>query len=355
MSVYPEKRDKKPTGRWIVEVVSNYKRQTARVKTYEEAKRIEAHLLAFGEKPSVTEEKLYKVKDLLRDAGSTLFRGNSEEEYDIKRLTTCALIIGLDTPIEEVRYAALEKVVEALRAKKTFYGKSYTGKTINRYLSCMSKALAWAHKRDLIAGMPAIPREKETEGRIAYLREHEIPKFVEWIRDNERDTTALCLEVLMVTGMRVGELLSLDPEQVEQDSDGNYFIVLEPERTKTRRSRVMPVPRDLGPRLVAMLHERLPNYELLRQACHRATIALRLTDNITPHILRHTCATVLTAQGIPSLVVADLLGHSNLATTRRYTHPTRKSLLGAMEVMNERRSFAPKVRGTDTGKNTESR
>lgn len=349
MSVYPEKRAKKPTGRWIVEVVSNYKRQTARAKSYEEAKRIEAHLLAFGEKPAVTEEKLYRLRDLIRDVRSSLFRGNAQEEYDIQRLETCALIVGLDTPLEDVRYGAMEKIVETLRAKKTFYGKHYTNKTINRYLSCMSKALHWAHKRDLIMGMPEVPRQKETEGRIAYLREHEIPKFVEWIRDNERETTALCLEVLMVTGMRVGELLSLDPEQVEQDSDGNYFIVLEPEKTKSRRSRIMPVPEDLGHRLIQMLHEKLPNYELLRQACHRATIALRLTDNITPHILRHTCATVLTAKGVPSLVVADLLGHSSLATTRRYTHPTRKSLLGAMEVINERR-----VAGTDTGKNPKS-
>jgi integrase len=342
MSIYPEKRNKKPTGRWIVDVVMNYKRHTARVKSFEEARKTEAAIRGFDLPPEEVKDpdegKPYTLGRLQREVAPTLYRGNSDEEYDLARLATCVEIIGPKTPLTEVRYAALENLVEVLRNKKTFYGKHYTNKTINRYLSCMSKALRWAHKRDLILGMPAIPRQKEQEGRIAYLRDYEIPKFVEWIRDNERETTALCLETLMVTGMRVGELLSLDPDQVEQDADGNYFVILEPEFTKTRRSRTIPIPQDLGDRLIAMLHEKLPNYELLRQACLRASIKLKLKDTITPHILRHTCATILTAQGVPSLVVADLLGHSNLATTRRYAHPTRASLIGAMEVISAKRT-----------------
>lgn len=348
MSIYAEKRDKRPTGRWIVDTIVDGKRHTTRVKTFEEAKLAEAAFFNQAELPKAADNEPYTLRRLERECSRTLFRGNSDEEYDLQRLATCVQIIGPTTPIAEVRYAALERLVEVLRVKKTFYGKHYTNKTINRYLSCMSKALRWAHKRDLIVGMPAIPRQKEEEGRVAYLREHEIPKFVEYVRDNERETTALCLETLMVTGMRVGELLSLDPEQVEQDQDGNYYIILEPEFTKTRRSRTIPVPRDLGGRLVTMLHERLPNYELLRQACHRATIKLKLRDQITPHILRHTAATIMTAQGVPSLVVADLLGHSNLATTRRYTHPTRKSLVGAMEVMDAHRTLSSAT-GTPTG------
>ena len=352
MTIYAEKRDKKPTGRWIVDVVIDHQRHTARVKEFDEAKRVEAHLLAFGLKPAVVNEEIYTLKKLEKDVTPTLFRGNSDEEYDLQRLATCISIIGPQKPVEEVRYSELEQLVEALRVKKTFYGKRYTNKTINRYLSCISKALRWAHRHDLIAGMPQIPRQKETEGRVAYLREHEIPKFVEWIRDHERQTTALCLETLMITGMRVGELLSLDPEHIEEDHEGNFFIVLDSERTKTKRSRVMPIPEDLATPLIQMLHEKLPNYELLRQACHRASLALKLRDMITPHILRHTCATILTAQGVPSLVVADLLGHSNLSTTRRYTHPTRKSLMGAMEVINSRRNapvVEPKSHATTTG------
>lgn len=352
MSIYPEKRDKRPTGRWIVDVVIDHQRHTSRVKDYDEARRVESHLLAFGQKPAVINQEIYTLKQLERDVTPTLFRDNADEEYDLQRLATCISIIGPNKPIEEVRYGELERLVESLRVKKTFYGKHYTNKTINRYLSCMSKALRWAHKHDLIAGMPQIPRQKELEGRIAYLREHEIPKFVEWIRDNERPTTALCLETLMITGMRVGELLSLDPEQVEEDHEGNFFIILESDKTKTKRSRVMPIPEDLATPLIQMLHEKLPNYELLRQACHRASLALKLHDMITPHILRHTCATILTAQGVPSLVVADLLGHSNLSTTRRYTHPTRKSLMGAMEVINSKRIggvISTKTTGTPTG------
>ena len=140
-----------------------------------------------------------------------------------------------------------------------------------------------------------------------------------------------------MTGMRVGELLTLAPDQVEQDEDGNYFVALEADKTKTKSSRIIPIPSDLAPRLIEMLSDRLPNYELLRQACHRASLSLKLRDMVTPHILRHTCATMLTAKGTPSLVVADLLGHKNLATTRRYAHTTMTALVNASEVMKSTR------------------
>jgi site-specific recombinase XerD len=51
---------------------------------------------------------------------------------------------------------------------------------------------------------------------------------------------------------------------------------------------------------------------------------------LTAHILRHTLATNLLRAGVDIVVVAELLGHARLDTTRRYTLPTHADLEGAI-------------------------
>ena len=43
------------------------------------------------------------------------------------------------------------------------------------------------------------------------------------------------------------------------------------------------------------------------------------------HDLRHTCATLLLAQGVPLRVVTEILGHSQMATTAEYTATSYRS------------------------------
>jgi integrase len=198
--------------------------------------------------------------------------------------------------------------------------------------------------------MPYIPRLHEDEGRIAYLRNSEIPKFLDYLYGHERPSTALCLEVLLVTGMRAGELMSLRPHNVELE-DEDALIVLDD--SKSGEGRTIPIPRELGERLAKLVADKLPDYDLLLRACHRATEALGTKDKVTPHVLRHTAATILTASGTPTLVVADLLGHRNLDTTRKYAHPTRDALREATRSMMLRgnaRSNLSDMRGETSGK-----
>jgi integrase len=64
------------------------------------------------------------------------------------------------------------------------------------------------------------------------------------------------------------------------------------------------------------------------------------------HDLRHTCGTFLHAQGVSPFTIQEILGHSQLGTTRRYTHvdtALQKSALGKVGELIQKSTSEPPV------------
>lgn len=58
--------------------------------------------------------------------------------------------------------------------------------------------------------------------------------------------------------------------------------------------------------------------------------------HITPHMFRHTFATTLLEQDVDIRYIQQLLGHSSVKTTERYTHVSSAKLRNIMEQHNPR-------------------
>jgi integrase/recombinase XerC len=146
------------------------------------------------------------------------------------------------------------------------------------------------------------------------------------------------LELLYGTGIRCGELVGLDLDAL--DMAGGLVRVL----GKGSKERIVPFGR--GAR------EALRRYLPARARARPRTPALfvnarggRLTDRsvrnilrarlltaalrqrVSPHTLRHAFATHLLERGADLRAIQELLGHSSLSTTQRYTHVDARHIL----------------------------
>ncbi len=153
----------------------------------------------------------------------------------------------------------------------------------------------------------------------------------------------LIVELLYATGIRVGELVQLDVDDI--DRHRRVIRVL----GKGDKERTVPYGRpadraldgwlghgrpDLavagsGPALLLGTRGRRIDQRAVRRAVHDYAQRLPGAPELGPHALRHSAATHLLDGGADLRVVQELLGHASLATTQIYTHVSAERLLRA--------------------------
>jgi integrase/recombinase XerD len=154
--------------------------------------------------------------------------------------------------------------------------------------------------------------------------------------------TDLAVRVLVSTGVRIGELCSIDALDVSPDG-GAIRIKGKGNRERTVFVSNLAVQvslasackqRQLEVGAVAAVfinrRGRRMTPQAFRLRLHRLSSLNVLSYRITPHCLRHTAATLLIEAGVDIRFVQRLLGHASIATTEIYTRVVDESLRAAL-------------------------
>ncbi|MER7071240.1 tyrosine recombinase XerC [Terrabacter sp. NPDC000476] len=266
-------------------------------------------------------------------------RGRSEHTRraylgDVRHLLVFAAGRGIDG-IDELRIADLRawlgEQADAGAARSTIARRAASARTF----------LRWAERTGRIPSDPSLrlvaPKRRATLPGV--LRQDEAGELLDLatVRADDADPIHVrdraMLELLYASGIRVGELASLDVDDL--DLRQGVVRVL----GKGAKERVVPFgvpagravedwlavrPRVVGAQSGAALflgrRGRRVDARQVRTVVHELLSHLPDAPDLGPHGLRHSAATHLLEGGADLRMVQEILGHASLATTQIYTH-----------------------------------
>jgi integrase/recombinase XerD len=307
----------------------------------------------------------------------TLARGLARGTVAYRRVYLTQLLVwletrGIRTP-QLVTPRVLAGYLAHLRARESDYKRPRPSplsvKTLASEASVLRSFFAWLTQRRVLLFNPA-------EGLRLADRSQPLPKPV--LTESEVQallaaprTDALglrdraILETLYSTGLRRAELCGLDLYDLDSGSGlvrvrhgkgGRDRIVpigscaLEAVRRYLHESRpeLVPTPREPALFLAAVTRRRL-GVKTLNLIVRKRAEEAGLAKRVTPHVLRHTCATHLLQGGADIRHVQLILGHASVATTQIYTRVAAEDLVTVHRRSHPRRRLKVLEHGAPAG------
>ncbi|MFR6435102.1 ribosome hibernation-promoting factor, HPF/YfiA family [Porphyromonas sp.] len=218
-----------------------------------------------------------------------------------------------------------------------------TSTTVNKNLSAVKSFYKYLQLRGLIDNNPTryVRGPKREHTLPSFLTQAQVEEALETISTDPEDFLAvrnrLIIETIYQTGLRRAEVASLETQQVDLAAMSLRVV------GKGRKERIVPFGEALKEQMkdYLTLKERKvgqSRYFFVTLKCrplsgadvyqvvHKALDVVPGLPRRGAHTLRHSFATEMLNAGAPITSIKELLGHSNLETTTRYTHTSFEQL-----------------------------
>lgn len=158
------------------------------------------------------------------------------------------------------------------------------------------------------------------------------------------------IELLFMTGMRISELCELHQDSIDL-SKGIIRVY-----GKGAKERVVPIG---NTKVLQLLREYREEFEkqiqgnffvnrygeplstqTVRLMLRHYTKAVGIEQHITPHMLRHSFATLLLEKGVDIRIIQQLLGHASIVTTQIYTNVASEQKKKILEMYHPRNQMS---------------
>lgn len=285
-------------------------------------------------------------KQFLRHCGSAVSLSPHTMRAYCSDLDDTQKYFGLRKSLESVEKNHLRQYIRHLRENRRFKET-----TIKRRLASLKLMFKWAIQEEIVEINPfdslneRIRLPKRLPRALDRSEQASLRKAVQFTPRTDdfnevRNKTAIHL--LLDTGIRVGELVAINLDDL---SLANGCLLIHGKGNRQRFVYLLQKP----------LHRKIEQYLTWRSSIPTCTekmfvssdgrairsphvrVALKdmtktvgIAKHITPHMLRHTCATQWLESGLDIRYVQKLLGHQSISTTEIYTHVSDQGLREAL-------------------------
>lgn len=251
--------------------------------------------------------------------------------------------------IQSITSTDVQKYLIFLRTKyKTAQGKTLAPKTIRHHYCTLANIFSYAMKQEILLKNPMdkVDCPKLPKKKVAAFSQEQAQTFFSLLNDDCPIDFRCMLNLLITTGIRRGELMGLQWGDIDFE---NHIISISRNVTYTPESGVVvgTTKTDCSIRqipLISSVAALLAEYRDLADTCHRKTAFIfhkagdptqaRDPNSVTrrvkrfmkkndlpdmsPHDLRHSCATLLLNNGADIKSVSEILGHIDASTTLNF-------------------------------------
>lgn len=273
--------------------------------------------------------KNIKLKELMDKYMDYCKSNNKQSTYEKKKFNVRMLLKYFgDVPLASITPEQIENY-------KLERGKRVSNSSVNRDLATLKHALNLAVKWGYLNGSPAkaVSKLREPRGRVRYLTKEEADRLIGSCSGTLRPIVLTALH----TGMRLGEILNLDWEDV--DLERRQIRIVD---AKNGDFRVVPINGILYNNLSSLNgregrvfrnrsgfpYTNVSN--IYRRAVRKAGI-----EDFRFHDIRHTCASWLAMKGVSLSTIGELLGHRTPQMTMRYAHLSPSYMQDVVELLTQ--------------------
>lgn len=223
--------------------------------------------------------------------------------------------------------------------------KDYETTSISRSLSAVKSFYKFLSKNKKISNpiISIIKNPKIKKSLPRAVEKVNIDKIIDCIQDMHKDEWQVDRDVALCTliygcGLRISEALNLKRREFFRNND---ILTITGKGNKTRIIPILQIIKDRVNKYIKNCPYVIMDDDFLFKSArglkYSATIfeklirdiriMLDLPEEITPHAFRHSFATHLLSNGADLRSIQELLGHSSLSTTQRYTKVDKERLL----------------------------
>lgn len=236
-------------------------------------------------------------------------------------------LIGAGADLDNFARADVQQYIDYLASKKK------SAATINKVWSAIKAYSRWAKKVDAVEDIAVIKQPDLKKQAPKALDKLERNRLIRELDRTGNKRNIAIVTLLLNTGLRVSELVSLDRQDVELSDRKGVLRV----RGKGNKERVIPLNVEVRRTLVKYIEERSDNHPALFISNRMERISVRSVQHLfeqygfNVHQARHTFVTGLVRAGEDISVIQSLSGHASADMVLRYSMPTEEDRERAVE------------------------